>query len=321
MKVLIAGASGALGRRLVPMLVDRGHDVTGTTTSGEKEAMLAALGASPAIADGLDPEAVARVVSEAEPEVVVHQMTGLAAGIDMRKVDQSFALTDRLRTEGTDNLLSSARAVGARRFVAQSFTGWPFARTGGPVKGEADPLDPHPPARLRGALEAIRHVEAAVLDNSGIEGVVLRYGGFYGPGTSIQTDPDGEQIAAIRKRQFPVVGGGAGIFSFVHIDDAARATVAAIEGDAATTGIFNVVDDAPAPVREWLPFLADAVGAKRPRRVPRWLGRLLAGEAAVAMMTEARGASNTRARDLLAWEPRFGDWRQGFREGLSERSA
>jgi 2-alkyl-3-oxoalkanoate reductase len=317
MRILIAGASGALGRRLVPVLVERGHEVTGTTTTERRTSIVAELGATPAVADGLDPEAVARVVGEAEPDVIVHQMTALAGDLDLRRIDTTFATTNRLRTDGTDNLLSAARAVGARRFVAQSFAGWPYAKTGGPVKDEDDPLDADPPRRLRGVLAAIRHLERSVTGATGLEGVVLRYGGFYGPGTSIQTDPDGVQVEAVRKRRMPIVGSGAGIFSLIHIDDAAGATVAAIEAGSATTGIFNVVDDDPAAVREWLPHLAQAIGAGPPRRVPGWLGRLVAGEAAVSMMTETRGASNARARRELGWEPRYRSWRQGFAEGLS----
>jgi 2-alkyl-3-oxoalkanoate reductase len=232
----------------------------------------------------------------------------------MRKVAEFFAMTNRLRTEGTDHLLAAGRAVGARRFVAQSYAGWPFARTGGPVKSETDPLDPTPPQAMRETLDAIRHVEDAVTGADWVDGIVLRYGGFYGPGTSVSSDPRAEMSENVRKRKFPVVGNGAGMWSFVHIADAATATVAAIESGA--PGIYNVVDDEPAPVREWVPALASALGAKPPRRLPRWLGRLVAGEAATVMMTEIRGASNAKAKQELGWQPRYASWRQGFAEGL-----
>jgi 2-alkyl-3-oxoalkanoate reductase len=313
MKIFVAGATGALGKQLVPLLVAKGHDVTAMTRSESKQEMLRALGARPVVADALDPDAVAVAVAQAEPEVVVHQLTALSGEFDMRHIDRFFATTNRLRTEGTDHLLAAARAVGARRFVAQSFGGWPYARTGGPVKTESDPLDPDPPEQMRPILGAIRHLEQAVTE-APLEGVVLRYGGFYGPGTNVSADPGAEFVEPIRKRQFPVVGDGGGVWSFVHIADAATATVAAIEGGA--PGIYNVVDDEPAPVREWLPALAAAVGAKPPRRVPRWLGRILAGGAAATMMTEVRGSSNAKAKAELGWQPRYPSWRTGFAQGL-----
>ena len=303
MKVFVAGATGALGKQLLPKLVAGGHEVVGMTRSPEKAELIRALGAEPAIADALDPEAVGAAVSAAQPEVIVHQLTALSAEIDLRHFERSFAQTNRLRTEGTDNLLSAARAVGTRRFVAQSFAGWPSARIGGPVKTEDDPLDNEPPAAVRPTLEAIMYVERAVMGAAPIEGVALRYGGFYGPGTSLELDPPrGEHIDAIRARKFPIVGSGAGVWSFIHIEDAAEATVKAIEGGA--PGVYNVVDDHPVPVSDWLPQLADAVGAKRPMRVPRWLGRIMAGEAATVMMTEIRGASNAKAKRELGWTPR-----------------
>src|SRR4051812_38180826 len=314
MKIFVAGATGAIGRLLVPQLVARGHDVVGMTRSASKADLVRSLGARPAVADALDPDAVARAVASAEPEVIVHQLTALSAEFDMRRIDRFFETTNRLRTEGTDHLLAAGRAVGARRFVAQSFAGWPAARTGGPVKGEDAPLDPHPPARLRGMLDAIRHLEEAVTGAAWLEGVVLRYGGFYGPGTSLSADPTAAHSAAIRKRQFPVVGDGGGIWSFVHVSDAATATVVAAESG--RRGIYNVVDDEPAPARDWMPELARVLGAKPPRRVPRWLGRLLAGEAATVMLTEMRGASNEKAKRELGWEPRYVSWRQGFAQGL-----
>ena len=314
MKVFVAGATGALGRQLVSMLAANGHEVTGLTRSPAKQDLLRSLGARPVVADALDPDAVARSVAEAEPEVIVHQLTALAGSLDMRHVERDFAATNRLRTEGTDHLLAAGHAMGIRRFVAQSYAGWPFARTGGPVKSEADPLDPTPPAALRSTLDAIRHVEDAVTAARWTEGVVLRYGGFYGPGTSIALKPDGEHVELLRKRKFPVVGRGTGVWSFIHIEDAAAATVAAVEHG--TRGIYNVVDDEPAPVSEWLPAVAGAVGAKPPMRLPRWLGRLAAGEAATVMMTESRGASNEKAKRELGWQPRYPSWRQGFAAGL-----
>src|SRR4051812_42528365 len=303
MKVFVAGATGALGKQLVPKLVAAGHEVVGMTRSSDRAALVRQLGAEPAIADALDPEAVGAVISAAQPEVIVHQLTALSAEIDLRHFDRSFAQTNRLRTEGTDNLLSAARAVGARRFVAQSFAGWPSARIGGPVKTEDDPLDTDPPAAVRPTLEAIMYLERAVTGAAPIEGLALRYGGFYGPGTSLQLDPPrGEHIEAIRSRKFPIVGDGAGVWSFVHIEDAAEATAIAVERGA--PGVYNVVDDQPAAVRDWLPELARAIGAKRPLRVPRWVGRLMAGEAATVMMTEIRGASNAKAKRELGWVPR-----------------
>jgi nucleoside-diphosphate-sugar epimerase len=314
MKVFVAGATGVLGRALVPRLVARGHDVVGMTRSASKQDLVRSLGATPAVADALDPGAVSRAVASAEPEVIVHQLTALSGDFDMRHIDRFFETTNRLRTEGTDHLLAAGRSVGARRFVAQSFAGWPAARTGGPVKDEDAPLDPDPPKQLRGMLDAIRHLEEAVTGADRLEGVVLRYGGFYGPGTSLSADPAAAHAVAVRKRRFPVVGDGGGIWSFVHVDDAADATAVAVERG--RRGIWNVVDDDPAPARDWLPELARALGAEPPRRVPRWVGRLLAGEAATVMMTEVRGASNARARRDLGWTPRYASWRQGFAHGL-----
>ena len=314
MKVFVAGATGVLGRRLVPELVARGHEVTGMTRSASKQDLLRSLGARPVVADALDPDAVAQAVASAEPEVIVHQLTALSGDFDMRHIDRFFETTNRLRTEGTDHLLAAGRAVGTRRFVAQSFAGWPAARSGGPVKGEDAPFDADPPKQLRANLAAIRHLEDAVTGAGWLEGVVLRYGGFYGPGTTLSADPAAPHTAAVRKRQFPVVGGGSGIWSFVHVEDAAAATALAVERG--EPGIYNVVDDDPAPVRDWLPLLANVLDAKPPRRVPRWLGRLLAGEAATVMMTEVRGASNAKAKRELGWQPRYPSWRQGFAHGL-----
>jgi 2-alkyl-3-oxoalkanoate reductase len=314
MKVFLAGAGGALGRQLVPGLVAAGHEVFGMTRSESKQELVRGLGARPVVADALDPEQMARVISEAQPECVLHELTAIPRDIQPKRIDRDFALTNRLRSEGTDNLLAAAREVGVRRFVAQSFTSWPFARNGGPVKTEEDPLDPDPPAPFRRTLGAIHHLEDAVTGADWIEGLVLRYGGFYGPHTSVGVEPEGSVVETIRKRGFPVVGSGAGVWSWLQIGDAAAATVAAVGRGA--PGIYNVVDDDPAPVSEWLPALAEAIGAKPPRRVPRWLGRLIAGEAAVVMMTDQRGASNAKAKRELGWQPRYPSWRAGFREGL-----
>jgi nucleoside-diphosphate-sugar epimerase len=314
MKVFVAGATGAIGKQLVPMLVGRGHEVTGMTRTQAKADLIRSLGARPVVADALDPEAVAQAVTEARPEAVIHQLTAIDAGSISRSMDKMGALTNRLRTEGTDHLLAAARAVGARRFIAQSFAGWPFERTGGPVKTEDDPLQASHPKSATQSIGAIRYVEETVTGADGIEGLALRYGGFYGPGTSLGLNPDGEQIEMIRKRRFPVVGDGGGIWSFVHIQDAASATVAALERG--EPGVYNVVDDEPVALAVFLPELAKTIGAKPPRHLPRWLGRLLAGEAMTIMMTEVRGASNAKAKRELGWEPRYPSWRQGFREGL-----
>lgn len=308
MKVLVAGAAGAMGKQLLPRLVAAGHEVSGMTRSAGNSEAVAALGATPIVADALDPDQVAAAIAAAEPEAIVHELTALSGSLDMRHFDRDFALTNRLRTEATDHLLSAGRAVGVRRFLAQSYAGWPYARVGGPVKTEEDPLDPAPVDSMRRTLDAIRRLEGAVTGAGWTEGIVLRYGGFYGPGTSLA--PDGEHTELIRRRRFPVVGDGAGVWSFVHIADAAEATVAALASGRA--GIYNVVDDEPAPVSEWLPALASGLGAKPPRRVPRWLGRLLAGEAATVMMTEVRGASNAKAKRELGWQPRHPSWRQGL---------
>jgi nucleoside-diphosphate-sugar epimerase len=311
MRVLVAGATGAIGKELVPRLVDAGHEVFAMIRSESSKARAAQLGAVPVIADALDRAEVEAAVRQTAPEVVVHQLTAIGR-IDTRHFERSFAATDRLRIEGTDNLLAAARAAGVRRFVAQSNGAFTYARTGGPVKNEQDPLDPSPVHQMGSMIAAIGHLEKAVLGAAWIEGVVLRYGAFYGPGTSMA--PGSEQFEMIRKRKFPVVGDGGGVWSFIHVDDAAAATVAAIEHGA--PGVYQVVDDEPAPVREWLPALAGALGAKPPRRVPRWVGRLAAGKAATVMMTELRGAANDKAKRELGWRPRYPSWRLGFVEGL-----
>jgi nucleoside-diphosphate-sugar epimerase len=307
MKVFVAGATGALGRQLVPRLVSAGHQVTGMIRSESKRAALFQLGATPVVAEALDPDQVADAVGKSEPEVIIHELTAIAA-LDMRHWDRSFAMTNRLRTEGTDHLLSAGRAVGVRRFIAQSYASWPYARTGGPVKSEEDPLDPNPAREMVQSLDAIRHLEAAVIGADWTEGIVLRYGALYGPSTSLA--PGGEQFEMIRRRKLPVVGDGAGIWSFVHVADAADATVAAV--DHGSRGIYNVVDDDPAPVAEWLVELAKQFGAPKPWRVPRFVGRLLAGEAGAVMMTDIRGASNVKAKREFDWRPRHPSWRHGF---------
>jgi nucleoside-diphosphate-sugar epimerase len=307
MKIFVAGATGVMGKQLVPRLVAAGHEVVGMTRRRSKQAAVHELGASSVVADALDPEQVAAAVAGAQPEVIVHQLTAIAA-LDTRHFDRDFAQTNRLRTEGTDHLLSAGRAVGVRRFVAQSYTSWPYARTGGPIKTEADPLDPAPAREMRQSLAAIRHLEDAVTGADWTEGLVLRYGAFYGPGTALSAG--GAQLEMVRKRRFPLVGNGAGVWSFLHIADAAEATVAAVEHG--ERGIYNVVDDDPAPVAEWLPALADELGAPKPWRVPRFVGRLFAGEAGAVMMTEVRGASNAKAKRELGWRPGHPSWRQGF---------
>ncbi len=308
MRVFVTGATGALGRHLVPGLVSAGHQVTATTRSAAKTGQLREAGAEPVVVDGLDRAAVITAVRAAAPEAIVHQMTALADMRSLRRLDRVFAATNELRTRGTDNLLAAAAEAGTRRVVAQSYTGWPNERSGGPVKPEVDPLDPRPVPSARQSLAALRHVEQAV--PAGVpEGVVLRYGSFYGPGASQPL------LDIVRKRQVPVIGGGTGIWSFIETSDAASATVAAVEGGA--PGVYNIVDSDPAPVAEWLPYLAEVLGAKPPLRVPAWLGRLLAGELVVAQMTSARGSSNDKARKELGWEPRYASWREGFRAWVS----
>jgi nucleoside-diphosphate-sugar epimerase len=313
MRVFLAGATGAIGRRLIQVLVRADHSVVGMTRSPENADAIRAAGAEPVVADALNENAVMAAVRQAEPEVVVHQLTAIPPNTNPRKFDREFELTNRLRTEGTDHLLAAARAAGARRFVAQSFAGWPHAREGGLVKTEEDPLDPSPPKAMRRTLEAIRYLEGAVVGAEELEGLVLRYGSFYGPGTSL--GEGGVHWEMIRRRRFPIVGRGTGVWSFIHIDDAATATLAAIERGA--PGVYNIVDDEPAPVAEWLPALAAAVGAKPPRHVPTWLARLAVGEPGVVLMTEIRGASNAKAKRELDWQPAYVSWRDGFRRGLA----
>ena len=301
MRVFVAGGSGVLGRRLVPQLVARGHQVTATTTGRAKLGLLEQLGAEGVVMDGLDAAAVGEAVAAAKPDVVVNQMTALSEAHsgkpNLRKPDRFFAGTNRLRSEGNDHLLAAAEATGVSHFVAQGHASMNGVRTGGWVKTEEDPLE-----EIEGT-KAVNHMEDAVVAAGG---AVLRYGGFYGPGA---TD---DQVELVRKRMFPLIGGGTGWFSWVHLDDAASATVLAVEQQA--KGVFNIVDDEPAPVSEWLPYLAECVGAKPPRRIPRWVARLLAGDMAVDMVTEGRAFSNAKAKRELGWELHFPSWRQGFKE-------
>ena len=310
MRVFVAGGTGVIGRRLVPQLVARGHQVTATTTSAAKLGLLERLGADGVVMDGLDAMSVGEAVAAVRPDAIVHQMTGIspahAGKPDMKHFDRWFAATNRLRTEGTDHLLAAAEATGVSHFIAQSYASWNGIRKGGWVKTEEDSLDPMEGTAAHAGMEAIRHVEDVVLRAGG---AVLRYGGLYGPGA---TD---DQVELVRKRRFPLVGGGTGYTSWVHLDDAASATVLAVEQQA--RGVFNIVDDEPAPAGEWLPYLAACAGAKPPMRVPKWLARPLAGEVVVTMMTEGRGFSNAKARRELGWELRYPSWRQGFKEGLA----
>ena len=309
MRVFVAGASGAIGTRLVPQLIARGHEVIGTARSPRGIERAAALGAKPIVLDLLDGRAVRKAVLDAEPDAIVHQATALANVRFSRKLDRSFAQTNRLRRDGTDALLAAAREAGVHRFIAQSFASTRYAREGGPVKTEDDPLDPTPVAGMRETDAAMRYLDQAVTDAGGI---ALRYGGFYGA-------PDDGLLEPVRKRQFPIVGNGGGVSSFIHLDDAAAATVLALEHDG--PAIYNIVDDEPAPVREWLPVLADALGAKPPRRFPVWVARLIAGEAGVMLGTDARGASNAKAKRELGWRLRYPSWRQGFAATYAKPSA
>jgi nucleoside-diphosphate-sugar epimerase len=311
MRIMVMGATGAVGQRLLPMLIEDGHEVVAGTRSPAKADALRALGAIPVVCDALDREAVLGAVLGAEPEVIVHQMTALAGLKPGRSFDRMFAQTNRLRDEGTRNLVEAARAAGTRRVIAQSFTGWPFAREGGPVKEVDAPLDPSPVAGMRAAHAAIVACERQVRETP--EGVVLRYGGFYGPGTNIARGEDMAELVA--KRRVPIVGDGGGMWSFTHVDDAAGGVLATLGADV-PGGVYAIVDDEPAPVREWLPALAAALGAPPPRRVPRWVGRLAAGAPMTMMLTEARGASNARTKTALGWAPRWPSWREGFARGL-----
>lgn len=303
MRIFVAGATGTIGRRLIPMLIQAGHSVTGMTRSPGKAKELHAAGADSVIADALDLNVVMAVVKQADPEVVIHELTSIPPNLSFRKYEEEFAATNRLRTEGTDNLLAAACAVGARRFIAQSFGAWTFA-------------DPAPKA-FEKTQRAIRYLESTVPTTPGIEGVVLRYGAFYGPGSAIAEGS--ATVEGVRKRRFPIIGGGTGVWSFIHVDDAARATVEAVGHGA--PGVYNVVDDDPATVSEWLPELALILGAPPPVQIPAWLGRLAIGEFGVVTMTEVQGGSNVRAKRELDWQPVYASWRDGFRKGLSGDAA
>jgi len=312
MRIFVAGATGAIGKLLVPDLVSNGHEVVGLARNDRKAEVLRSMGAEAMVADPLDKDALTAVILRAAPKVIVHQLTALSNLRSFRNADQEFALTNRFRTEVTDTLLAAARDVGARRVILQSYCGWPFAREGGPVKTEEDRLDPDPPASFRKTFEAIRYLEDSVRKRVDLQALALRYGGFYGPGTGLAKDGPFAEI--VRKRRMPIVGGGTGIWSFIHIRDAARATVAAVT--AGDPGIYNIVDDEPAPVSIWLPALASALGAKPPFKIPLWVGKLVIGTAGVSIMTEVRGGSNAKAKRELGWQPIYASWRRGFVEGL-----
>jgi nucleoside-diphosphate-sugar epimerase len=319
MNILLAGGSGAIGRQLIPQLVQNGHRVAAITRSERKGADLAALGAEPIVADVFDRNGLIEAAVGAEPEVVIHQLTGLSGATDIKHFDREFAATNRLRTDGTDNLLAAARGARAHRFIAQSYGNWNYERRGGSIKREDDPLDPDPPREQTESMRAIRYLEQSLAQAQadGIETLALRYANFYGPGTSY--GPDGEITALVRRRRLPIIGDGGGVWSFIHVEDAAAATVAAIErGD---SGVYNIADDEPAPVREWLPELARMVGAKPPLRVPVWLGRIAAGEVGVSMMTRIRGADNAKAKRDLGWTPAHASWRTGFASAASTATA
>jgi len=308
MRIFVAGATGAIGRRLVPRLLRAGHAVVGLTRTAAKAGVLRELGAEPVVADALDESLIHAAVRAARPDVIVHQLTDLKGVSDLRRFDRTFAGSNRLRTTGTDHLLAAARDCGVKRMVAQSYCGWPYARSGGPVKSEADTLDPSPPHEMRATLDAIGYLERVVAASAAPEGVVLRYGAFYGHDTGMF---DAALIEQIRRRRVPLIGSGGAWWSFLHIDDAAEATALAVERG---KGVYNIVDDEPAPVREWLPALADMLGAKPPFHVPAWLARIVAGEHVVVMMTELRAGSNAKAKRELGWRPRHPSWRQGFAE-------
>lgn len=309
MRVFVAGGTGAIGHYLVPQLVAAGYDVRASTRSRSKAALIRSWGAKAVVVDGLDRDGLINAVQVVEPDVLIHEMTAIDSGGTLRHFDAEFAATNRLRTLGTDNVLTAARKAGVRRVIAQSFTGWTNERNGSGPRAEEAPLDPDPPHSMRESLAALAYLERSVTAATDLEGLVLRYGLFYGPGFAPLAD-------AVRRRKLPVVGNGEGVWSFVHLADAASATVAAVERGA--PGLYNVVDDEPAPVSVWLPYLAEAVGAKPPMHLPAWAGRLAAGEAVVSMMTRIQGSSNAKAKKELGWQPHYASWREGFRTGLDE---
>jgi nucleoside-diphosphate-sugar epimerase len=312
MRVFVTGGTGAIGKFLLPLLLENKHEVVALTRSVIKATALEESGVSAVIADPLDKNALTAAVRRAEPEVIIHELTALSKAGNFRKLDEEFTLTNRFRTEVTDTLLAAARTIGTPRFIAQSYCGWPYARTGGPVKTEEDPLDPKPPENFVRTLAAIRSLEDKIRSTTFLQGIALRYGNFYGPGTAI--GKRGMVVEMVRKRRLPIIGGGGGVWSFIHILDAARATLAAMTRGA--PGIYNIVDDEPAKVSTWLPVLAAAVGAKPPYKIPHWLGELLVGKNGVMMMTQIRGCSNAKAKKELGWAPVYPSWRIGFVDGL-----
>jgi len=312
MKIFVTGGTGAIGKFLLPQLLDKGHEVVALTRSPDKAVLIEQVGANAVIADPLDKQQLTAAVRRAEPEVIIHQLSALKDAGNFRKFDQEYALTNRFRTEVTDTLLAAARTIGTRRFIAQSYCGWPYAKKGGPIKTEEDPLDPKPPQNFTKTLAAIKYLEEKMRSVSFLDGVALRYGSFYGPGNAI--GKGGTVWKMVRKRRLPIVGGGGGIWSFIHISDAAGATVAAVTNG--PPGIYNIVDDEPAPVSKWLPALAKAIGAKPPYRIPHWLGELTIGKEGVSMMTSIRGGSNAKAKQELHWTPIYPTWRIGFVDAL-----
>jgi nucleoside-diphosphate-sugar epimerase len=312
MKIFVTGGTGALGKFLLPQLLEKGHEVVALARSVDRAEAIENVGATAVIADPLNKEQLTAAVRRAEPEVIIHQLSSLKGAGSFRKFDEDFALTNRFRTEVTDSLLAAARTIGTERLIVQSYCGWPYARKGGPVKNEEDPLDPKPLEGFVKTLAAIRYMESKIHSVPTLQGVALRYGAFYGPGSSI--GKGGAVAKLVKKRKMPIIGGGTGIWSFIHLSDAARATVAAVTEGA--PGIYNIVDDEPAKVSVWLPALAKALGAKPPRRIPHWLGELLIGKAGVMMMTQIKGCSNAKAKRDLGWTPQYASWRRGFIEGL-----
>jgi 2-alkyl-3-oxoalkanoate reductase len=307
MKVFVAGSTGVIGRMLLPVLQDEGHEVAALVRNPENGRAVEKMGAKAVLADALKKEELTAAIQKAEPEVIIHQLTAIPKDLDFKKLDEQFVLTNRLRTEVLDTMIAAGQLVGTRRFIAQSLCGWPFARVGGPVKTEEDPLDPNPPAGFSKTLAAIRYLEDAIRNTQGMEALALRFGLLYGPGTTFAKDSP--IVDLIRSRGIPIVGGGGGIWSFLNVHDAARATAVAVTGG--EQGIYNIVDDEPAPVSIWLPFLADILGAKPPLKVPAWLGKKTIGEGGVSLMTKIRGGSNVKAKRLLGWQPVYPSWRDG----------
>jgi len=312
MRIFLAGASGAIGQTLIPLLVQQQHEVFGAFRNSANATKVQALGATPVVLDALDGQAVHDRIAEIRPQAVLHQLTAIPARLDLRHIDRDFEMTNRLRTEGTRNLASASVQAGVEKFIAQSFAGWPYARRGITLKTEEDDLDPSPPPQLKAMLDAIETLEHTVVREQGFTGIVLRYGPLYGPHSSIATD--GAMVDEIRKHNVPIIGQGTGVWSFLHLHDAATATIAALTHG--QRGIYNIVDDDPALVSEWLPYLAQCVGAPAPRHIPNFLAKIAVGEHAVAMMNDIRGVSNAKARQQLHWEPKWSSWKQGFREGL-----